>query len=705
VRIVEKVMDESYAGDGTIHPSEHLLRLKEFCELFEVAGLSREDAMKKLFPFSLKDEAKKWYRQLDDPHCLKWKELEFLFYSKFYPPHEVHRDRNDIYNFYPHDGESIAQAWGRLKSLMHKCPTHELPINIVINNFYARLSGKHKEYLDACCEGSFTRKEVEAKRDLLETIKRNTEEWDIDAGKGSGKNYEYHEPFKDTCMKNENAINDSNIDAQIVESITSYKYVNFCGVHRPCEKSRKREDYCIHHRNEETRTWFRTLDDLGKKVCALYPFICELCFHEGHFNFQCSGKNSSPMNPMSTPSLYCDDMITPNQHDELTLFLGCEELSRKTSLLTMNALDIDSVLHGCRVYCYFKCIDNTYIQNLVDEDPLPKYDRSDMCFILIYEKEKSSKISSIVAKSEPRYVEKLPFEPLPPKREKKKKKRKRSKEGEGKVSRLKHVAPIEIVDYDSELDDMPMPISMIEALFGTNSKDHDRDEHTSFDVENLFGINSESNDVSAIHVSSNDDIEGPKLGDVVLENPMHKTFALSENDDTMPPVLDNRDCYDISYNYPYETCHSNGRITQNHPFNVQSVYHVQVLYDDPTPTIINEKNISYVENNDTFMLMDHGKNVSNDSYIVEFINDATESYYERGKHGHMHLNNIKFPLFMLKFSRFHLFCLHMLVTLGFLNSFLYKTPMHRKWGRFKYVSYLLLDALFFFNPYFLCEHY
>ena len=28
-------MDERYAGDGTIHPSDHLLKLKELCELFK----------------------------------------------------------------------------------------------------------------------------------------------------------------------------------------------------------------------------------------------------------------------------------------------------------------------------------------------------------------------------------------------------------------------------------------------------------------------------------------------------------------------------------------------------------------------------------------------------------------------------------------------------------------------------------------------
>jgi hypothetical protein len=74
---------------------------------------------------------------------------------------------------------------------MLKCPIHELPHNIVINNFYARLSGDYKDYLDAYFEGSFTSKEVDAKWDLLETIQSNIEDWDSDNGKGSDIYYEY----------------------------------------------------------------------------------------------------------------------------------------------------------------------------------------------------------------------------------------------------------------------------------------------------------------------------------------------------------------------------------------------------------------------------------------------------------------------------------------------------------------------------------
>jgi hypothetical protein len=74
----------------------------------------------------------------------------------------------------------------------------------------------------------------------------------------------------------------------------------------------------------------------------------------------------------------------------------------------------------------------------------------------------------------------------------------------------------------------------------------------------------------------------------------------------------------------------------------------------------------------------HDKNVLCDSYIVNFIHDATKSYYERGKHGFMHLNNIMFSLFMLKILKLHLFCFSMLVALCFHDLFLYKILFHRK---------------------------
>ena len=107
--IIDYVLTNRYAGDR--HPGEHLLYLSQLCSLFKLAGVSLEFVMKKLLSISLTDKASDWYKLLDNSHSLNWEELMSLFYTKFYPLHEVHRDRNYIYNFRSRDGESIAQAW------------------------------------------------------------------------------------------------------------------------------------------------------------------------------------------------------------------------------------------------------------------------------------------------------------------------------------------------------------------------------------------------------------------------------------------------------------------------------------------------------------------------------------------------------------------------------------------------------------------
>jgi hypothetical protein len=88
----------------------------------------------------------------------------------------------------------------------------------------------------------------------------------------------------------------------------------------------------------------------------------------------------------------------------------------------------------------------------------------------------------------------------------------------------------------------------------------------------------------------------------------------------------------------------------------------------------------------------HDRDALCDSYVSS-IHDATESYYERGKHGWMDLNIIKFPLFMLQILKWRLFYLPMFATMCLIDLFSYKIPMYRKWFRFKCVSYLLFDAL------------
>jgi hypothetical protein len=75
MKIVERVMNNHYSGDGTVHPGDHLLFIYELCELFKCAGISSSQVKRKLFSLSLKGRAAKWYRLLKDGPSIGWEKL------------------------------------------------------------------------------------------------------------------------------------------------------------------------------------------------------------------------------------------------------------------------------------------------------------------------------------------------------------------------------------------------------------------------------------------------------------------------------------------------------------------------------------------------------------------------------------------------------------------------------------------------------
>ena len=70
--------------------------------------------------------------------------------------------------------------------MLYSCPNHKLSKEMIIQKFYARLSDNNRTMLDTSCAGSFMMKTIEFKWNLLERIKRNSEDWELDEGKESG---------------------------------------------------------------------------------------------------------------------------------------------------------------------------------------------------------------------------------------------------------------------------------------------------------------------------------------------------------------------------------------------------------------------------------------------------------------------------------------------------------------------------------------
>ena len=63
---------------------------------------------------------------------------------------------------------------------LSQCSNHELSREIIIRNFYARLSHNDRSMFDTSCAGSFMKKTIEFRWDLLERIKRNSKDWELE---------------------------------------------------------------------------------------------------------------------------------------------------------------------------------------------------------------------------------------------------------------------------------------------------------------------------------------------------------------------------------------------------------------------------------------------------------------------------------------------------------------------------------------------
>ena len=193
---VKAVMKHMFSGDGTRSAREHIELIEEICGLFRITGVSEDYVKEKLLFTSLSGNARDWYRSLDKEAITEWSVLRKIFFLKYFTPREAYENRCFIFNFWPHLGESITQAWGRLKALLRENPCHDLTRKLILINFYVRLPMKHKEILDNSSGGSFTNNTEEEAWNLLETISENTGHWELDKGNEPYFDYGY------SCVEN-----------------------------------------------------------------------------------------------------------------------------------------------------------------------------------------------------------------------------------------------------------------------------------------------------------------------------------------------------------------------------------------------------------------------------------------------------------------------------------------------------------------------
>ncbi|XP_004298227.1 PREDICTED: uncharacterized protein LOC101307394 [Fragaria vesca subsp. vesca] len=125
-------------------PNVHLREFLDICRLQSINHLTPEGLKLLLFPFTLKDDAKRWLYSLPAGIITNWNEMTSKFLKQFFPAQLTKKLRREIQNFTQKDGDTLYEAWEEFQELQRKCPHHGITLDELVQAFYEGLDNTNK---------------------------------------------------------------------------------------------------------------------------------------------------------------------------------------------------------------------------------------------------------------------------------------------------------------------------------------------------------------------------------------------------------------------------------------------------------------------------------------------------------------------------------------------------------------------------------
>ncbi|KAK1667199.1 hypothetical protein QYE76_055358 [Lolium multiflorum] len=173
IAIVEKT---PFCGTEKESAVEHMTELSTLSGVFSDDVKMRTYFVAKIFPFSLKDDAKTWYNNLPPGSIKSPTDLRDVFFRKYFLL-VLNMLLCRIYNFDQEDGEKLPEAWVRFCSLIRAQPDHDLEKHDLLDIFYSGLTIESRAYLDSCAGCVFRKRTPDDAEELLAKIGRNHDDW------------------------------------------------------------------------------------------------------------------------------------------------------------------------------------------------------------------------------------------------------------------------------------------------------------------------------------------------------------------------------------------------------------------------------------------------------------------------------------------------------------------------------------------------
>src|SRR3954463_1880046 len=177
--IITLVESDPFYGNESKTVVAHLTKLNDIAALFTNDERSRYFYILRIFPFSLKGDAKIWFNSLD-PGCVRSpQDMIYYFSAKYFRAHKKQVALREIYNFVQIEKGSLTQAWGRLLKLLNALPDHPLKKNEILDIFYNGLTDASRDYLDSCAGSVFRERTLDEAEILLNNMLTNENNWTL----------------------------------------------------------------------------------------------------------------------------------------------------------------------------------------------------------------------------------------------------------------------------------------------------------------------------------------------------------------------------------------------------------------------------------------------------------------------------------------------------------------------------------------------
>ncbi|GKF91259.1 zinc knuckle CX2CX4HX4C containing protein [Tanacetum coccineum] len=114
-QFMRELKEDTFSRNKIKDADDHVDRVLNIVSLFNIARVSQDAVLLRVFLFTLTGSAKRWVDRLTTGAVNTWDLLKKAFIQRYYPPSKTTKRLEDIHNFKQASDESLYQAWERVK--------------------------------------------------------------------------------------------------------------------------------------------------------------------------------------------------------------------------------------------------------------------------------------------------------------------------------------------------------------------------------------------------------------------------------------------------------------------------------------------------------------------------------------------------------------------------------------------------------------